>query len=90
MTRSRQRMLEDMRIRNLAAATQASYVRQVSQFSRHFGKSPENLGPEQIRSYLVHLREKGLAPRSIIVAVAALRFFYRVTLRKPWTVLRIT
>lgn len=78
-------MLEDMRIRNLAAATQASYVLQVSQFARYFNESPENLGPEQIRSYLVHLREKGLAPSSIIVAVAALRFCYRVTLGRPWS-----
>lgn len=77
-------MLEDMRIRNLAAATQASYMQQVSQFARHFGKSPEKLGPEQIRSYQIHLREKGLAPSSIIIAVAALRFLYKVTLGKRW------
>jgi Phage integrase, N-terminal SAM-like domain len=44
-------MIEDMQVRNLSVHTQASYVQQVSLFARHFGKSPELLGPEEIRSY---------------------------------------
>jgi integrase len=60
-------------------------VQQVSLFARHFNKSPEILGPEEIRSYQVYLtNEKKLAPGSIIIAVAALRFLYKVTLRKDW------
>ncbi len=87
MTALRQRMLEDMQIRNLASATQRTYVEQVSRFARHFGRSAALLGPEEIRTYQVYLTtEKHLAPRSIIIAVAALRFLYTVTLQKPWSV----
>ena len=49
MTALRQRMLEDMRVRNLSPHTQSSYVLQVSLFARHFGRSPEELGPDEIR-----------------------------------------
>ena len=85
MTPLRQRMIEDMQVRNLSPHTQDSYVRQVAQFARHFDRSPEELGPVDIRSYQVYLtNEKKLAPGSILIAVAALRFVYRVTLQKEW------
>src|SRR5580698_805655 len=85
MTPLRQRMTEDMQVRNLALNTQMSYVQQVSLFARHFNKSPELLGPEDIRSYQVYLTdEKKLAPGSILIAVAALRFVYKVSLKKDW------
>ena len=83
MTALRQRMLEDMKIRNLALNTQDSYLRQVSQFARHFGKSPDLLAQEEIRSYQIYLtQEKKLAPGSVTIAVSALRFLYKVTLRR--------
>ena len=73
MTILRQRMIEDMQVRNLSPHTRASYALQVSQFARHFGKSPDQLGPEDIRSYQVYLtNEKKLAPGSIHVAIAGL------------------
>ncbi len=85
MTPLRQRMTEDMQVSNLSPSTQDSYVRQVAQFARHFSKSPEKLDPEDIRTYQVFLtNEKKLAPGSILVAVAALRFLYRTTLQKDW------
>jgi integrase/recombinase XerD len=78
-------MIEDMKIRNLAAATQISYLQHVSQFARYFGKSPDILGEEQIRAYQVHLtQEKKVAPATRIVAVSALRFLYKVTLHREW------
>src|SRR3954471_18975575 len=81
----RQRMTEDMRVRNLAENTQMSYVQQVSLFARHFNKSPEQLGPEDIRAYQVYLTdEKKLAPGSVLIAVAALRFLYKVSLKRDW------
>ena len=87
MTPLRRRMAEDMQVRNLSLCTQDTYIRQVSLFARHFGKSPELLGPEEIRAYQVHLATgKRLAPGSIAVAVAALRFLYRVTLQKDWNI----
>ena len=86
MTPLRQRMTEDMQVRNLSPHTQACYVQQVSLFARHFNQSPETLGREQIRAYQVYLtNEKRLAPGSILIAVAALRFLYKVTLHKDWT-----
>ena len=79
------RMTEDMQVRNLSLQTQATYVQQVSLFARHFNKSPELLGPEDIRSYQVYLtNERKLAPSSIIIAVAALRFLYKITLHRDW------
>jgi len=87
MTSLRQRMTEDLQIRNLSPHTQKSYLEQVSRFARHFGKSPEALGPEDIRAYQVYLtNEKQLAPGSILIAVAALRFLYKVTLHKDWEI----
>jgi hypothetical protein len=86
MTPLRQRMIEDMQIRNLSPHTKDSYVQQVSQFARHFGKSPIELCPEDIRTYQVYLtNERKLAPSSILIAVSALRFLYKVTLKKEWT-----
>jgi site-specific recombinase XerD len=85
MTILRQRMTEDMQIRNLSPNTQLSYLLQVSLFARHFGKSPALLGPEEIRSYQVYLtNEKKLSPNSIQTTVAALRFLYKVTLKRDW------
>ena len=85
MTALRQRMLEDMKIRNLALNTQECYLLQVSQFARHFGKSPELLGREDIRAYQLYLtQEKKLSAKSITLAVSALRFLYKVTLRREW------
>ena len=73
MTPLRQRMSEDMQVRNLAPHTQRSYLQQVSQFARHFGRSPELLGPDDIRAYQLHLtRDKHLSASSILVAVAAM------------------
>lgn len=90
MTPLRQRMLEDMQIRNLSENTQDSYLGQVSLFARYFKKSPEALGPEQIRTYQVYLtNEKKLAPSSILTATAALRFLYNVTLHKGWDVAQV-
>ena len=84
MSPLRRRMIEDMQIRNLSPHTQRAYVEQVVRFARHFRKSPEHLGPAEIRTYLLYLaQDKHLAASSIIVAVSALRFFYTVTLKRP-------
>ena len=85
MTSLRQRFIEDMQVRNFSPVTQASYAREVSGFARYFNKSPELLGPEQIRAYQVYLtNERKLGVVSISVATSALRFLYRVTLKKNW------
>jgi len=87
MTPLRQRMLEDMRVRNFSPHTQSTYALQVSLFARYFRKPPDQLGPEEIRSYQVYLTDqRKLAPASTLIAVAALRFLYKVTLHKDWRV----
>ena len=84
MTSLRRRMTEDMQVRNFSPHTRASYLQQVSLFARHFRKSPEVLGPEAIRSYQVFLaNERKLAPSSICIALAALRFLYKITQAAP-------
>ncbi len=86
MTPLRQRMLEDMGIRNLSRNTQLSYLQQVSAYARHFACSPEELGPEEVRAYQVHLIEvRKLNPGSVGIATSALRFLYKVTLKRDWS-----
>jgi integrase/recombinase XerD len=85
MTSLRQRMIGDMQVRNLSPHTQASYVQQVSLFARHFHQCPKALGPEDIRADQLYLtNERKLATSSILIAIAALRFLYKVTLQKDW------
>src|ERR1700739_4403611 len=87
MSPLRRRMVDDMQIRNLTSNTQRVYVAQVARFACYFRKSPDLLGPDEIRPYLIHLtQERRLAASSIIVAVSALRFFFTVTLKRPWIV----
>jgi site-specific recombinase XerD len=79
-------MLEDMQVRNLSPLTQRAYVETVARFARHFGRSPAVLGSEEIRAYQLYLTTvRQLAPSSLVVAVSALRFLYKVTLKKPWS-----
>ena len=85
MTPLRQLTIEEMQIRNLALNTQASYIQQISRFARYFGKSPELLGPSDIRAYQLHLmHDRCLSASSIVVAISALRFLYNVVLKRGW------
>lgn len=87
MTPLRQRMIEDMEIRNLAPLTQKTYLRHVAGFARYFGRSPDRLGPREIRDYQVYLfRERGISPGHMVQVVAAFRFLYGTTLRRSWSV----
>jgi integrase/recombinase XerD len=80
ITPLRTRMIEDMTIRNLSPATQRSYLNAVAKFSTYFGKSPDLLGAEDVRTYQVHLAGKGVAWATLNQVVCAIRFFYGVTL----------
>jgi site-specific recombinase XerD len=80
-------MMEDMQIRNFSPNTIGSYIFQVAQFAKHFKKSPDLLGPAEAREYqLFLLKERKNAYASLKQTVAALRFFYRVTLGKEWAI----
>src|SRR6202795_1812263 len=79
----RQRMIDDMTVRNFAPNTILCYLKQVSYFAQHFGRSPDRLGPEEIRSYQIYLaKERKVGISSRTVAVSALRFLYHVTLKQ--------
>jgi integrase/recombinase XerD len=84
MTPRRQRMFEDLQLRNYSEQTTRAYLRCVADFAKHFGTSPEHLGPEQVRTYQLFLvQDKQLAWSTVVQTVCALRFFYAVTLRRP-------
>ena len=84
MTPLRQRMLEDMQLRNFSEHTIRAYLHCVADFARHFRTSPTHLGPEQVRTYQLFLaQEKQVSWPSVVQTVCALRFFSRITLRRP-------
>jgi integrase/recombinase XerD len=75
MTPLRQRMIEDMRIRNFAATTQRSYVHYVAEFAKYFHRDPAELDLEAVRQYQFHLsQERKLSPQSINTFVSAVQF----------------
>jgi integrase/recombinase XerD len=80
MTPLRQRFLDDLRLRNYSPRTLETYVYCVVRFARHLGRSPEQLGSEEIRAYQLHLLEQGTSWSLFNQTVCALRFLYRVTL----------
>jgi integrase/recombinase XerD len=80
MTPLRQRMIDDMTIRNMAVGTKYGYIRAVKNFSLHFNHSPDKLTFNDVRNYQLHLVSRGLEPQSINHIMCALRFFYGTTL----------
>jgi integrase/recombinase XerD len=86
MTPLRQRMLEDMQIRNYSPHTIDGYLRYVAQFAKHFHTSPDRLGPEHIRTYQLHLLQQHVSKSIFIQTVCALHFLYETTLGRPWMV----
>lgn len=80
----KEKMRCDLVTRGLSLTTQKQYLRQVERYVIFFGKSPDLLNIEDVQKYHVHLIEKGLAPRTVNLAIAAIRFFYLITLKKDW------
>ena len=77
----RDRMVEEMKLRNFSPATQESYLYAVTRLTKHYRRSPDQLDKEQIRAYLVHLTvEKKLSPNTMTGQISGLRFFYNETL----------
>ncbi len=90
MTVLRKRMLEDLRVRNYSPSTQETYIDRVAKFAAHFHKSPDLLGPKEVRTYQIHLvDEKKCSWTTLNQTVCALRFLYLTTLDQDWAVRHI-
>ena len=79
----RRRMIEDMTVRNFVEKTRHDYIRHVKTFTAFLGRSPDSATPEDLRRFQLHQTETGVRPPTINGAVAALRFFFSVTLDRP-------
>ena len=78
-------MLDDMELRNLAPATQRNYIAHVAAYARFYQESPEQLGQEDVREYLLYLlKERKMSPEGVNQQVSALKFLYLTTLEMPW------
>ena len=75
----RQRMIEDMSVRNFVEKTRNDYIRHVKTFTAFLGRSPETATPEDLRRFQLHQTQTGVRPPTINGAVVALRFFFTVT-----------
>jgi integrase/recombinase XerD len=90
MTVLRQRMLEDLRIRNYSPSTVRCYIRAVAEFAKHFNKPPDKLGANEIRTWQLYLLDKKRVKLSTYIqSVCGLRFFYRQTLHRKIDIDRI-
>jgi integrase/recombinase XerD len=86
MTHLRKIMLEELERRNYAETTKDCYIHAVEEFARYFNRPPDRLRPEHIREYQAHLfSKKKLAPNTVTQRLAALRFFFVQTLKRPWS-----
>ena len=72
----RTKMIEEMKLRNFSPRTEQSYVSAMVGLVKYYRQSPDQLTQDEIRSYLLHLKERGLSPSSRNVAISGLKFFY--------------
>ena len=87
MTPLRTRMIEDMKLGGLAAKTQEVYLQAVSALAKHYKKSPELLTEEEVRRYLLDVRERN-ARGSFKTCHYGIQFFYRTTLGQDWALFK--
>src|ERR1700694_1785257 len=86
MTPLRQRMIDDMQLRNLAPATQRNYIYHVARFASYYGLSPEYLDLEDIRQFQLYLlNDRRYSPEAVNQSMSALKFVYNVSLEMPWS-----
>ena len=79
----RRRMIEDMTVRNFVEKTHNDYIRHVRTFTAFLGRAPDTAAPEDLRLFQLHQTQAGVRAPSINGSVAALRFFFTVTLDRP-------
>lgn len=84
MTPLRQRLIDDLTLRHRSPHTIRAYAQAVSQYAKHFGRSPDHLGRADLGRYLLHLKaNRHVSQGTYNLTMAALRFFYRTTLQRP-------
>jgi site-specific recombinase XerD len=87
MSTLRDQMLADLQLKGITPRTQKIYLREVKKFAKHFGKSPEELGENEVRKYLLYLlNERKLSEGTLRFYLAALKFLYKTTLKREWVV----
>jgi integrase/recombinase XerD len=90
MGKLREQMKGDLELKGLSPHTQENYLRQVSQFARHYGRSPRQLGEKEIKEYLLYLiREKKSSTATVNLCYHALKFLYKTTLNREWVIARV-
>ncbi len=86
----RQRVIDDMTARRVKEKVQKDYVRHVRTFAAFLGRSPDTATSEDLRRFQVHLAKQQIGVATINAAIAALRFFFNVTLERPDLVRHLT
>jgi hypothetical protein len=84
MSPLRTRMIEDMILAGLAEGTRQAYLRAVWQLTAFYRRSPDLLSEEEVRHYLLDLRQRGVARGTFQIARYGLQFFFRHTLGRVW------
>jgi Phage integrase, N-terminal SAM-like domain len=84
MTPLRLQMIEDMKSAGLAPRTQAVYIDAVRRLAAHYRRSPDRLTEDEVRSYLLGLRDRGVALGSFKVYHGGIQFLYHRTLDRDW------
>ena len=84
MSKLRLRMIEDMRLAGLASSTQANYVQAVRALAAHYRRGPDQLNEEEVRAYLLRLRERGVARGTFKTHHYGIQFLYRQRLDRDW------
>jgi len=84
MTPLRKRMIDDMQLMGLGLRTQTCYVAAVRRLAKHYRRSPDLLSEEEVRAYLIALRDRGIARGTFAHNHYGIQFFYRHTLDREW------
>src|SRR5215470_13855283 len=84
MSPLRRRMIDDMKLAGLSAATHSIYISAVRDLAAHYRRSPDELSEEEVRAYLLAMRERGAARGTFKANHYGIQFFYRSTLNRDW------
>ena len=86
----REKMLAELQLRGITPRTQTAYLREIAKLENYFNKSPEELGEEEVKEYLVHmLEDRGLSSGTYKYYAAGIKFLYRTTLNRGEVVEKI-